>query len=169
MTVADVLFRYEYGWWANKKLFAVISRLSTEEFTRDVAGSYGSIRNTLVHTMSAEWGWLERCGGEKRGPKLEGSAYPTLDSVSDQWAKVEGHVRAFLAGLKDADLRRSIEFQFPGGPKQQSTMEEMLLHAANHAVHHRGQVSMIVRMLGRAPGDVDLMLYYGDLKGVRVW
>ena len=38
-----------------------------DEFTRSVAGSDGSIRNTLVHVLSAEWAWsiydLERGTG----------------------------------------------------------------------------------------------------------
>src|SRR5436309_15218065 len=36
-----------------EKLFDVISQITPEQFTRPVAGSYGSIRNTLVHVLSA--------------------------------------------------------------------------------------------------------------------
>jgi uncharacterized damage-inducible protein DinB len=54
MTVADLRNTYEYCYWANRKLLEVVSQLTTEEFTRPVAGSLGSIRNTLVHVMSAE-------------------------------------------------------------------------------------------------------------------
>src|SRR5262245_29181162 len=63
MTVNDLERRFDYGYWANARLFAVISQLTTEQFTQNVAGSYGSIRNTLVHALSTEWGWLARCGG----------------------------------------------------------------------------------------------------------
>ena len=63
MTVDDLKRRYDYGYWANERLFAVIAQLTTAEFTRGVAGSLGSIRTTLVHVMSAEWGWIDRCGG----------------------------------------------------------------------------------------------------------
>jgi uncharacterized damage-inducible protein DinB len=68
MTVKDLERLYDYGYWANAKLFAVVSGLTPAQFTQQVAGSYGSIRNTLVHTMSAEWGWVDRCGGPTRGP-----------------------------------------------------------------------------------------------------
>jgi uncharacterized damage-inducible protein DinB len=67
MTVKDLEVLYDYGYWANKKLFDAIARLTPEQFTQPVAGSYGSIRSTLVHAMSAEWGWLDRCGGRERG------------------------------------------------------------------------------------------------------
>src|SRR3954463_2541435 len=51
------LFGYHY--WATHKLLKVVATLTDEEYARDVAGTYGSVRNTLVHTLSAEWGWLD--------------------------------------------------------------------------------------------------------------
>ena len=67
MTVKDLERLYDYGYWANKKLLAVVAQMTPEQFTQTVAGSYGSVRNTLVHVLSAEWGWLDRCGGRERG------------------------------------------------------------------------------------------------------
>ena len=48
MTVKDLEVLYDYGYWANNKLFQLISQLAPEQFTQPVAGSYGSIKNTLV-------------------------------------------------------------------------------------------------------------------------
>lgn len=70
MTVETLSILYDYNYWANDRLFQVILELSQEEFTQPVAGGYGSIRNTLVHVLSTEWGWLSRCGGHERGPSL---------------------------------------------------------------------------------------------------
>jgi len=97
MRVADLQRLYDYGYWANGRLFAVVTQLTPEEFTRQVAGSYGSVRNTLVHALSAEWGWLDRCGGRERGPRLDPGNYPTPAALLDQWGKVEGYVRDFLS------------------------------------------------------------------------
>ena len=83
MTVNDLQVLFDYSYWANEKLFRVIPRLTPEEFTRSVAGSYGSVRNTLVHVLSTEWGWLDRCGGPKRGPRLEADDYPTAGSLME--------------------------------------------------------------------------------------
>src|SRR4030095_11576817 len=38
MTVNDLAGLYDYGYWASKKLFAVMAQLTPEEFTRPVAG-----------------------------------------------------------------------------------------------------------------------------------
>ncbi|HMF10652.1 MAG TPA: DinB family protein, partial [Gemmataceae bacterium] len=63
MTVSDLQILFDYGYWANRTLWESIARLTPEQFTRTVDGSHGSIRTTMVHVLSAEWGWLSRCGG----------------------------------------------------------------------------------------------------------
>jgi uncharacterized damage-inducible protein DinB len=168
MRVRDIQELYEYGDWANKRLFQVIARLSPDEFTRLVAGSYGSIRNTMVHVMSAEWGWLERCGGKARGPRLNPDDYPTVESVVTQWANVERYIREFFAGLADADLDRPIEYAIGHSEKSVMALGELMHHGAIHAVHHRGQVALLLRLLGHTPGNFDILFYYGERRGVTV-
>src|SRR2546428_13198563 len=111
MTVKDLQRLYDYGYWANHKLLAVVSHLTPEQFTQTVAGSYGSVRNTMVHMLSAEWGWLDRCGGHERGPGLKTDDYPNVESVAETWGKVSGRERAFLATLKDGGLIRKGELK----------------------------------------------------------
>ncbi len=42
-------------------------------------------------------------------------------------------------------------------------------HAANHGVHHRGQVALLLRLLGYAPGNLDILVYYAEKLGVPAW
>jgi uncharacterized damage-inducible protein DinB len=169
MTVKDLERLYDYGYWANKKLFQVVSQLSPEQFTQTVTGSYGSIRNTLVHTLSAEWGWLDRCGGHARGPALKPDDFPTLQSLTDVWNTVEAHVRVFLVKLKDEDLNRTIEFTNPRGEKRSAVLGGLMQHAATHGVHHRGQVALLLRSLGYVPGNVDLLFYDAEKRSAPAW
>jgi uncharacterized damage-inducible protein DinB len=159
MTVSDFERLFAYSHWANQRLIAAMAPLTDEQFTQNVAGSYGSLRNTLVHMMSAEWGWIDRCGGAKRGPALKADDYPTLDAVTSRWKDVESHVRAFLATLTDADLDRVVEFQLPGVNARALPVGALLQHSANHSAHHRGQIAMLLRTLGCVPGNVDLVIY----------
>ena len=164
MTPKDLRTQFDYGYWANAKLFEVVSNLTTEQFTQSVAGSYGSIRNTLVHMMSAEWGWMERSGGFKRSPKLNASDFPTFASVRERWKEVETHLRHFLDTLQDEDVGSIVEFAIGEGPKQTLSVGEMMHHAAVHGVHHRGQVALLLRSLGYVPGDFDMYNYYSQLQ-----
>ena len=160
MTVEDLKTLFDYTYWANAGLRDVLSQLTTEQFTQPVAGSYGSIRNTMVHMLSAEWGWLERCGGAARGPALNAQDYPTVTSLFDRWRHVEARVREFLSTLQDDDLGRVMEFAIGGGSRQSMALGQLLHHAAIHGVHHRGQVALLLRTLGHVPGNFDILLYY---------
>jgi uncharacterized damage-inducible protein DinB len=169
MNVADLQRLYDYGYWANARLTRVVSELTAGQFTQAVAGGHGSIRNTLVHVLSAEWGWLSRCGGPERGPTLKPDDYPTLQALMTAWSTVEGYVRRFLASLKDEDLARIVEFTNPQGEKRSLVLGEVLQHAAHHGVHHRGQVALLLRLLGHAPGTFDLLFYDAERRGVPAW
>jgi uncharacterized damage-inducible protein DinB len=162
MTVTDLQTLFDYGYWANRKLFAVITQLTPEQFAQALSGNHGSIRNTMVHVLSAEWGWLDRCGGNKRGAPLDPNDFPTPASLVAAWDRVEEYVREFLATLRDDDLSRIVEFTIGGGEKRAMPVGEMLHHAANHGVHHRGQVSLLLRLLGYDPDNFDIVLYYGE-------
>ncbi len=161
MTVKDLEVLYDYGYWADAKLFEILLQLTDDQFTQPIAGSYGSVRNTLVHMLSAEWGWLDRCGGAKRGPALVATDYPTAVSLIDRWRIVEACAREFLASLRDEDLDRVIDFSFGDGPKSSRSVGELLHHAAIHGVHHRGQVALLLRVLGHVPSSTDILFYYG--------
>jgi uncharacterized damage-inducible protein DinB len=164
MTVADLQTLLDYGYWANRKLFAVVERLTPEQFTRTLDGKHGCVRNTLVHVLSAEWGWLERCGGLKRGAPLDPANFPTPQSLVEPWANVESHLRQFLSKLRDEDLQRNVEFVMGNAEKRSMPLGELLSHAANHGVHHRGQVSLLLRLLGHDPENFDLFIYFAQRK-----
>jgi uncharacterized damage-inducible protein DinB len=167
MTVKDLETLFGYGHWANRKLFAVMSTLTPEQFAQPLSGNHGSIRNTMVHMLSAEWGWLDRCGGPKRGAALDPGNFPTVASLVDAWNRLESQERAFLSTLRDGDLSRIIEFAIGGSEKRSMPMGELLHHGANHGVHHRGQVSLLLRLLGCDPENFDMLFYYAEKQRLR--
>lgn len=169
MTVQDLEVLYDYNYWSLRKLFSVLSHLTREEFVKPVAGSYESVRNTLVHVLSAEWGWLERCGGRKRGARLESVDYPTLESLVAAWTTVEGYVREFLSSLSDEDLKREVEYSPDGVARRRMAIGDMLQHSVIHGTHHRGQVALLVRVLGHAPGNFDFIFYQAEKRGGTAW
>ncbi len=42
---------YDYNRWANHRILDATSKLSAEEFTKDLRNSFPSIRDTLVHIL----------------------------------------------------------------------------------------------------------------------
>jgi uncharacterized damage-inducible protein DinB len=41
---------------------------------------------------------------------------------------------------------------------------ELMQHAAIHGTHHRGQVALLLRLLG--PGNFDMLFYFAEKRGV---
>jgi uncharacterized damage-inducible protein DinB len=79
----------------------------------------------------------------------------------ERWNQVAAWQREFLSGQNEADLDRVIEFTLGGGPKQAQRVGDLLQHAVLHGVHHRGQVALLLRMLGAAPENFDYLFYPG--------
>lgn len=169
MTIEDLRALVDYGGWTRTRLMEVLGGLAAEEFTRRVGPGHGSVRDTIVHIVSTDWGWLERCGGPARGPRLDPADYPTLASVASRWAAVEEATVRFLEGLSDADVAREVEYAGGAGVKCTMPIGELMRHAANHAVHHRGQLALHLRRLGYAPPALDLLYYFAERRGVRAW
>jgi uncharacterized damage-inducible protein DinB len=63
----------------------------SENFTKTLGGGHASIRDTTVHALSAEWGWLSRCGGQARGPALKPPDFPTVESLTVASNAVDGY------------------------------------------------------------------------------
>jgi uncharacterized damage-inducible protein DinB len=78
------------------------------------------------------------------------------------WGGQECKLRAFLGALTEADLLRRIDFTVPMiSFSREMAVGEVLQHAVIHSIHHRGQVTLLMRELGQPPGNVDMLLYYG--------
>jgi hypothetical protein len=60
MTKDDIQLLYEYDHWANNRVLQAVSALSAEEFTRDLGGSFRSVRDTLVHIVGSEYSRFHR-------------------------------------------------------------------------------------------------------------
>jgi len=88
---------------------------------------------------------------------LKASDYPEQKDLIERWRVVESHMREFLGTLQNDDMSCNVEFSIGNGPKHSVTLGALMHHAAR--VHHRGQVALLLRMLGRAPGNFDLLFY----------
>jgi uncharacterized damage-inducible protein DinB len=162
MTVRDFVTLFDYGYWTNGKLFAAAARLTLEQFAGTVDGRHGSVRNTLVHVLNAERAWLGRFAGLELGPALDPADFQTAGAIAEAWEPVEAGLRAFLATLPDEALAREVGFTVGGTTAMSMPLSRLLQQVVCHSVHHRGQVSLVLRLLGHDPENFDVFLYHAE-------
>ncbi|MFY9570098.1 MAG: DinB family protein [Blastocatellia bacterium] len=159
MNKHEVDYLFQYNRWANARMLDAASKLTVEDFTKDLKSSHRSLRDTLSHTLAAEWIWLERWKGTSPKALLNPADFPTVESVRARWASVDDDYVAFINQLADASLGTVIAYTNTKGERWEYPLGRMMQHLANHSSYHRGQVTTMLRQLGAAVSPVDLLVF----------
>ena len=157
--VSEINELFEYNRWANQRMIDVVATLSEEQFTRDLKSSFPSVRETLVHILSADWVWLSRWQGTSP------TAFPTewdvatLASITARWAELEQARSEFLDGLTPDALTSELAYRNTKGEPFTNPLGQLLRHVINHSTYHRGQLTTMLRQLGTTPPSTDLIVF----------
>jgi uncharacterized damage-inducible protein DinB len=163
MNLQDTRNLIAFHYWARNRMLDALELLSAEQFTREVGGSFGSIRNTVVHTFSAERVWLSRWKEESPAGMLPPESFPDVTTVRRQWTDHEAKLRSFFDAAGEEGIQRVIAYKNLAGMESQNILWQMLQHVVNHASYHRGQVTTLLRQLGAAPPKAtDLIAFYRE-------
>lgn len=159
MNTNDVTYLNEYNKWANARTLDAASKLTSEQFLADLQSSHRSVRDTLAHTLAAEWIWLERWKGTSPNALLTATDFPTHESLRARWTQVENDYTEFFNGLSDEALDTVIAYTNTRGEKWEYPLVSMIQHLMNHSTYHRGQVTTMLRQLGAEVTPVDLLVF----------
>jgi uncharacterized damage-inducible protein DinB len=166
MTKDDIQLLYEYDRWANNRVLQAASALGAEEFTRDLGGSFGSVRDTLVHIIGGEWIWLQYWKEPPDNPasladlktRRDGLFNPhaltNIGAVHVKWVEVEKEQTEFVNRLTNELLRKMLPFR-----TTHVRLAHLMQHLANHSTYHRGQVALMMRQLNAEPLATDFHVF----------
>ncbi len=157
--IDDVRELFAYTAWATSRILEAVSKLDEAAFTRDLGSSFPSVRDTLVHLLSADWIWLARWQGVSP-TEVPNWNLSSLEAIRTQWAEIERERTAFVAGLTETDLGRPLAYHNMKGEPFVNTLGETLRHVVNHSSYHRGQVVTMLRQLGAEGVNTDLIGFY---------
>jgi uncharacterized damage-inducible protein DinB len=166
MNKDDIQLLYEYDRWANNRVLQAASALSAEQLTRDLGGSFRSVRDTLVHIVSGEWGWLEYWKStfdspafltdlrNRRDALFNPDMFPNIAAVRSKWEEVEKEQTEFVNRLTNEALGKMLPIR-----GTQVKLVHLMQHLANHSTYHRGQVTLMTRQLGAEPLATDFHVF----------
>jgi uncharacterized damage-inducible protein DinB len=152
-----------YTDWASRRIVDSAASLSEEELNRDFKHSDKSVLGTLVHIFAADRVWIQRV----KGAPITGFIDPEKDFqmsvLRNEWPAILQQWHDLAAGLSDEAAGRKIQYKDLKGNSYETPLWQIILHVVNHATHHRGQVSAMIRAMGHTPPPVDLIYYYREL------
>src|SRR5512138_101279 len=100
------LFRHNA--WANLKLLDFCSGLSDEQLEATAAGTYGSIRRTLVHLVRAEVDYVNRVTGRWPAAPVPRDPFPGFEAMKEAVRWTGGELPQLAAAARaDAIVRET--------------------------------------------------------------
>jgi uncharacterized damage-inducible protein DinB len=162
MTPEEMRTLYDYNAWANHRSLDAAAKLTTEQFTKPMGSSFGSVRDTLAHICGAEWIWLERFQGRSPASLPDVLESADVASLRKKWTEQEARLLAFVAQLTQEDLNRMMEYKTLKFGIYKNPLWQSMQHVVNHGTYHRGQVTTLLRQLDAQPILTDLMHYYRE-------
>jgi uncharacterized damage-inducible protein DinB len=140
-----------------------VDPIMTGQFDRDLGNSFKSVRETLVHIFWADWAWYQIWHSTFPAAPMSADAFPDLESIRRAWGEHETTVREFVRAQDGSDAHRIVEFRRPDGSAAAFPLAHMVQHLVNHGTYHRGQLTMMLRLLGvQPPESTDLIRYYRE-------
>lgn len=159
----DLSALIDYNYWARDRLLEAVAALTSEQFTRDLGSSFGSVRDTIAHICDAESIWLSRWKGEQPTGFKAPSRIGDVAAARREWEELETGIREFVSRLGPDRVQLAIEYKDMRGNARSDLFWQMVRHVVNHGSYHRGQVTTMLRQLGAKPArSMDLIAYYRE-------
>ena len=144
-----------YAHWKQIRtgLLATMDQFQEEELQYKPFEGAWSVGEILLHIANAEEGWFRYAvTGEfdewPSGHTLEN--YPTFESIKALLKEVHDWTEATIAGLSIDDYQKVIELPWD----EKIHLGWIIWHVLEHEIHHRGELSLILGLLGREGLDV---------------
>lgn len=137
-----------YNLWANQKILDIILSLSEEKQKAELASSFKSLYNTVLHMWNAESIWWQRM-------KLQEQIIMPMENFKGNMQEMSvgllNQDRQWLEWINNAtDMALDHVFQYQDSKREQfkQPIYQMLLHVFNHGTYHRGQLINMLRQSG---------------------
>jgi len=138
--------------WATLKVIDVCLDLSPEQLETSVPGTYGSILDTLRHTVGADSSYLF---------VMSGGQTPLIDEdrmdLAELRAATVSHGTAWASLLaQDLDPDQVLERHRDDGSETHAPLSIRLAQAVHHGTDHRSQICTALTTLGVEPPPIDV-------------
>jgi len=141
---------FTYNLWANLRLLDACAHLSDAQLDATTTGTFGSVRETLMHLFASEEGYVRALTGKIPTPRLADlTHFPDFDELRRR-AKRSGEELITVA--EQGELSQILHLD---GGSYEAPVIVVLIQAVNHAIDHRSQIATLLSQQDIEPADLD--------------
>lgn len=151
LPVLPVPLRYWSG--IREGLYQALDLFTDEQLSFTPAEGLWSIGQVALHIAGAEEGWFRFIVTRELDDWPEDYSleeYPTMAAVKELLQETHGRTEAYLATIDQDEMERIIEA--PWGVK--FPVRWAVWHVLEHEIHHRGEMFLMLGILGKEAPDV---------------
>lgn len=152
----------KYNGSVNQSVLELLQPLKRDQVMMKTKAFYPSIFETLLHILAADLNWLRRYRDNfKENKAFSDTKLLSLDEKSlrlefeSDYTKlfgyrrqVDGLIIQFVNELGENQLSSMLKYKNYKGEEIEKEIWKTFLHWFNHQTHHRGQVSVLLDLLG---------------------
>lgn len=151
-----------YNRSVNQSMIDLLGPMPREQVMMDTKAFFHSIFETFMHNLNTDLVWLRRFEGIYPNIKcLRGNAILALEdrqirknaegdfrNIFEIRRHIDALIEEFIHEITDQDLIRAIQYKNIRGVLMEKLLWQALLHWFLHQTHHRGNISVMLDMLG---------------------
>lgn len=157
------LTMYDFTCWGRDRICEQAKKLSAEQFDQQTRFPIHTVKETLVHTLSAEQIYRQRLMGQPR-TAVEKEEFADLAAILDYWKAEEARMRDYLASVPDEVWLEKFRYTTSRGDEFERVRLHMITQLFFHSMQHRSELAQMVTEFGFSPGDIDFTIYLGSKK-----
>jgi len=151
----------KYSNWTDNIMMDWLSQLNEAQWEQQITSSFNSIRDTVVHMVSAKKIWLDFWTNRPAPVYLSTYFNGSKDELLEIWKNASCDLENFLNEYPEESYDQMITVTYPDGRQAEMEFWKTLPHFVNHATYHRGQVVTMLRQAGFAEfKNTDLFTYF---------
>ncbi len=138
-----------YKRWADRDLYEVIGR-SFDKLPQDSAAI---LLRILDHIQAVDRIFQHHLQGLPHGYRAPHSeSVPDFQALADGARQIDDWYVSYVSGLTETGFAQPVDLTLTSGKPMRMRRGEIILHVCLHGTYHRGNVGVILRKHGIAPG-----------------
>ena len=140
---------FQYNLWANLRLLDACTHLSDAQLDATIKGTFGSVRETLMHLFAAEEGYVYDITDIAPTPQLR--EFTTFAGIDELRQRAERSGKALITIAEQRNLSEILHFD----GTYEAPVIIVLIQALNHAIDHRSQIATLLSLQDLEPPRLD--------------